>query len=79
MPQQIIKFQTDGMFPALYIDLDEVAGIGSVDVPNFSGPTGRISVLFKSNQAPMYLNKSFAADLEKYMDAWMAYKNSLIV
>jgi hypothetical protein len=76
MPQQIVKFITDGLSP-LYIDLDEVSNIAGVEITNLHGVQNRMQVMFKGG-GTIYLNHTFVKDMEAYMDAWMKHINSKV-
>lgn len=78
VPQQIIKFNTNGMFPAVYIDLNQVSCICTVEIASMMGVENRISVRFKSGGETLLLNHTFASDLTRYMDAWMEHINSQV-
>jgi hypothetical protein len=76
MPQQIIKFVTDGLSP-VYIDLNQVSNIASVEITSIAGVQNRVQVMFKGG-GTIFLNHTFVKDLTAYMDAWMAHVNSKV-
>lgn len=76
MPQQIVKFQTDGLSP-VYIDLDEVSNIAGVEITSMAGIQKRMQIMFKGG-GTIFLNHTFVKDMEAYMDAWMKHINSKV-
>ena len=69
--ERIIKFNTTA--GPMWIDLEEVAMV----THGKTGFEGKPCIVLKCGQN-WTLNESFKADIERFMDAWMAHKNGQV-